>query len=198
MTGNRIEVPPRGGNHRGRGTATLEVEMHPQSTCSVTDCDSPVHGRGFCKKHWLRWWRHGDVHYVAAPPEHRFWSKVFKTETCWLWTGATNTKGYGSFSVGIGASKTRVGAHAWAYETLIGPVPGGCELDHLCRDHRCVNPAHLEPVPHRVNVLRGAAPSVNAVKALTQPRRADGRFDSRRPATRRCVDAGRAPSRSRG
>jgi hypothetical protein len=48
--------------------------------------------------------------------------------------------------------------HTIAYELLIGPVPDGLELDHLCRIRHCVNPAHLEAVPHRVNVLRGTSP----------------------------------------
>jgi hypothetical protein len=56
-------------------------------------------------------------------------------------------------------------AHRLVYEELVGPIPEGMELDHLCRNTSCVNPAHLEPVPHRVNVLRGVGPTAeNAVK----------------------------------
>jgi HNH endonuclease len=51
------------------------------------------------------------------------------------------------------------------YRLLVGPVPEGLELDHLCRNRACVNPAHLEPVSHRENVLRGASfAAINAVK----------------------------------
>ena len=50
-----------------------------------------------------------------------------------------------------------------AYELLVGPILAGLELDHLCRNHTCVNPSHLEPVTHKVNVLRGAG--VAATKA---------------------------------
>jgi hypothetical protein len=76
----------------------------------------------------------------------RFWEKVDKTETCWLWTAFTR-RGYGRFRVG-GAI---VQAHRWSYELHAGPVAEGLELDHLCRNKACVNPDHLEPVTHEVN-----------------------------------------------
>jgi len=46
-------------------------------------------------------------------------------------------------------------AHRLSYETEIGPIPEGLELDHLCRVRSCVNPLHLEPVTHQENVRRG-------------------------------------------
>lgn len=56
-------------------------------------------------------------------------------------------------------------AHRVAYELLIGPIAAGLELDHLCRTHACVNPAHLEPVTGQVNLLRGVGfPATNAAK----------------------------------
>jgi hypothetical protein len=50
-------------------------------------------------------------------------------------------------------------AHRVIYEYLVGPIPDGLSIDHLCRVRHCVNPAHLEPVTHRENVLRGQAPT---------------------------------------
>ncbi len=84
----------------------------------------------------------------------RFWSKVEKTPTCWLWHGA-RSKGYGQFSV----NGKLIRAHRLAYEDTVGPIPAGLTLDHLCRVHACVNPTHLEPVDNRTNVLRGVGPS---------------------------------------
>lgn len=90
----------------------------------------------------------------------RFWTKVEKTKTCWLWTGAKIKRGYGHFRMPTGVQM----AHRVAYELLVGPVPEKMDLDHLCRVHSCVNPSHLEPVPHRVNCLRGDAPIAGLAK----------------------------------
>lgn len=71
---------------------------------------------------------------------------------CWLWTGAMYKNGYGYVYV---LGRNRTGAHRAVYEKLVGPIPRGLVLDHLCRNPRCVNPGHLEVVTRRVNNLRG-------------------------------------------
>jgi hypothetical protein len=76
---------------------------------------------------------------------------------CWLWMGQHHKQGYGMFSKRIEGrknSKTYL-AHRVAYERLIGPIPEGLVLDHLCRNTGCANPYHTEPVPQIVNILRG-------------------------------------------
>jgi hypothetical protein len=56
-------------------------------------------------------------------------------------------------------------AHRFAYSVLVGPIPDGLQIDHLCRNEMCVNPEHLEPVTQRINMLRGTGPqAVNAQK----------------------------------
>lgn len=72
---------------------------------------------------------------------------------CWLWTAYTHPTGYGRIAIGGGHTRN---AHQVAYQLLVGPVADGLELDHLCRVRRCINPAHLEPVTHQINVIRGA------------------------------------------
>ena len=89
---------------------------------------------------------------MKATLEERFWAKVDKRGVCWLWTGARRGGGYGNFRY----SKPRnIFPHRFAYELLIGPIPQGLTIDHLCRNPACVNPVHLEVVPLRVNIHRG-------------------------------------------
>lgn len=94
----------------------------------------------------------------------RFWQKVNKEAGggCWLWTASVQEKrgGYGQFRVG----RRMLRAHKITYALLIGAVPEGLVLDHLCRVPRCVNPLHLEPVTHAENIRRGEAPSAIAVR----------------------------------
>lgn len=95
-------------------------------------------------------------------PSERFWAKVEKTETCWNWTAVKVTGGYGLFRGGPGAKKL---AHRWIWEATVGPIPEGYQVDHLCKNPSCVNPAHLEPVPPRTNWERSnAVTRINALK----------------------------------
>ena len=93
---------------------------------------------------------------APRPAAQRFWVKVDQTNgpnACWLWTGHCATNGYGRFcpeprKKNPGPS---VAAHRFAYEALVGPIPAGLQLDHLCRVKNCVNPAHLRPVTNKQN-----------------------------------------------
>ncbi len=75
---------------------------------------------------------------------------------CWIWQKRLTTAGYGSIRVGSRSDGTRrqTSAHIIAYETFVGEVPEGLELDHLCRVRSCCNPDHVEPVTHKVNMQR--------------------------------------------
>jgi hypothetical protein len=95
--------------------------------------------------------------YTALPMPERFWTRVAKADGCWKWTGPHQRVGYAMFGKGV--------AHRTAYELAVGPIPLGYELDHLCRNRGCVNPAHLEPVSRRENIMRSANfAAVNARK----------------------------------
>ena len=91
----------------------------------------------------------------------RFWRKVDKSGDCWVWRGPLNAYGYGNFHI---EGKTHQ-SHRLSYESLRGPIPDGFEIDHLCRNRRCINPDHLEPVTPYVNNMRSFSfAAVNARK----------------------------------
>lgn len=132
--------------------------------CTVTGCERPKNAKGLCGMHRKRQLKWGDVnvtygHHPEA--EQRFWSKVNKNGSmppqtiapglCWEWTGAKTTGGYGQFWL----KPKKVVSHRFAYEQLVGPIPEGLQLDHLCRNRACVNPQHLEPVTQQINIWRG-------------------------------------------
>lgn len=175
-----------------------------KSTCSVQDCPRETKARGWCQRHYDRWWKHGDPTKTLTPMridgtvEYRFWSKVDKSETCWLWTAGRNLQGYGRFTELYG---TRL-AHRISWEMLVGPIPEWLELDHLCRTPACVRPSHLEPVTSRVNVLRGEGiPAKNAQKTHCKH---NHKFTPEntynppgQPNSRMCRECARARSRSK-
>lgn len=70
---------------------------------------------------------------------------------CWEWTGSLSAKGYAVATV----EGRYVRVHRYVYEKLVGPIPVGLEPDHLCRNHKCINPDHLELVTHLENLERG-------------------------------------------
>jgi hypothetical protein len=124
--------------------------------CSIEGCSGRHKARGWCDTHLQRFYRYGDPQAVLGvfpPPESleiRVWRRVVKSDGCWTWLGTHTGPGYAQTTEG----GRKIGVHRVVYELLIGPIPPGLELDHLCRNRACINPEHLEPVTHSENMRR--------------------------------------------
>lgn len=113
--------------------------------CKIESCEKASIRRGWCNMHYERWRRHGST----DRPTGRRGDPLMNVDCngpggCWLWTGSLSNDGYG--------------AHRRVYLRLVGPIPDGLHLDHLCRNRACVNPDHLEPVTPAENIRRSVRP----------------------------------------
>lgn len=141
----------------------------PETTCSIDGCDKIAHTRTWCRTHYSRWQRHGDLDYRRPGPislEARLARLTNQTDSCWLWLGRPNNRGYGMIMLGgRGPERKNVLAHRLSYEIRVGPIPDGLVIDHLCRVRLCVNPAHLRAVTQRENLLAPGSETKSAINA---------------------------------
>lgn len=149
-----------------------------------------------CERHYRRMLHKGSTDAPAPPPDvlslvDKHGPKNLRVRgRCWRWTGGFYSNGYGKLQrAGLSSSL----AHRIVYSLLVGPVPDGLDLDHLCRHRWCVRPSHLEPVTHKVNLLRGhqARTKCRNGHDITEP-------GAVKPGTRQCVICWRARYRKAG
>lgn len=167
-------------------------------SCSVVGCERAYNGKGYCGMHGIRVRRYGSPNPPglaprALPTLDRLLSYVEKTDSCWLWNGTTSRTGYGRTShKGVQCS-----THRLFYELLVGPIPEGLEIDHLCMVRNCVNPDHLEPVDHKTNVMRSPNSLPNRARAQTECKHGhplDRTYQSKRGLRRYCSTCARESS----
>jgi hypothetical protein len=142
---------------------------------------------------------------APVPHPDRFWAKVDTNGPipahlpdlgrCWDWIGSLSPKGYGQYKLD---GRTRQ-AHVVAYEIVVGVVPIGKQLDHLCRNRRCVRPDHTEPVTSRENTLRGKTIPARFAAATTCKRGHPLTTDNVVPSAtyRKCLICNRERERAR-
>lgn len=134
--------------------------------CSYPGCHRKHNSKGLCSPH-------GALQRAGKPLRplqdrtgplprsavDRFADKIALTESgCIEWIAGKTLGGYGCFSDDASHSNTkRDMAHRWSWEYHVGPIPEGLDIDHLCRNRKCVNPEHLEPVTRAENVRRATA-----------------------------------------
>lgn len=95
----------------------------------------------------------------------RIKAKVQITESgCWEFIGSRVGLGYGR----IGWNGRLWLAHRVTYTLLVGPIPDGLEIDHLCKNKPCCNPDHLEAVTRSENVKRGSQSDWRAAYELAK------------------------------
>lgn len=147
------QVQNQGSNHqKGRTIRNIHIDepmgkCHEQAdmkTCTVNCCDMPLQYRGWCLKHYMRWWRHGDPQTTLVNKEPVTWEHLLSKSTinketgCIEWTRATSS-GYGVLRHKGAAVRT----HRISYELNKGPIPDGLFVLHHCDNKLCITPDHL-------------------------------------------------------
>ena len=195
---------------RKTGDVRADVPIALRSSrgpCLVPDCERIRSSReGYCGMHAMRLKRYGELGHPGPTPRvdlpgykstvlTRLMGKISRSVSgCWEWQGAITPDGYGRQSYRGRARR----AHRVAYELIVGEIPAGLVLDHLCRNRSCVNPAHLEPVTDRINLLRGIGPTADRASRTHCPQGhaydLENTYVDRR-GSRHCRACGRARAR---
>lgn len=157
---------------RGDPLAPIPRAVRYAPTCTFDGCDGKHFSAGLCAGHWQQRNKGRELAPIirGRSQADRFWEKVEKSQTCWMWRGAVGSAGYGN----VQYEGRTWRAHRLAYALILGELPdqmpdgSRAVLDHLCRTTLCVNPAHLEPVSDRTNIIRGVGPALAKIQNVDQ------------------------------
>ena len=128
-----------------------------KTICSFSGCPHIEYARKLCHGHYEQKRIGKGLVELYNPVHRRFWTKVevLSIKSCWLWRGTIDSKGYGVVRI----NQQSFRAHRVAYELLVGNIPSGLCIDHLCRTRSCVNPIHMEVCTPKENSFRGVGPA---------------------------------------
>lgn len=126
-----------------------------EKICNIPECGRQVWVAQMCSIHYNRIRKYGTPNpkgiRIIGDHKGRFFSKVDKTEGCWNWTAKSGTpQGYPTFTI----NRVTYMAHRISHEWFVGPIPNEYQVDHLCRNIKCVRPDHLEAVTQAENLRR--------------------------------------------
>lgn len=113
--------------------------------CCIKECENEIEKGGMCPKHWARLKQYGNpmlvkvVQLHGVSDEDRFWARVEKSESCWLWMGGKNRTGYGMLRIN---NKTWL-SHRYSWVIHYGQIPDNMSILHKCDNPSCVRPSHL-------------------------------------------------------
>lgn len=125
-------------------------------SCRKKDCVNPAHLRAVTQSESrLLSDRTKRMNAVSIAEKIANNYSVDSATACWNWNGALDSHGYGQITY----HRDVIKAHRASYEYAKGLIPAGLVIDHLCRNTKCINPDHLEPVTLSVNNERGFSPS---------------------------------------
>lgn len=111
--------------------------------CTLSECKNKHVARGYCAKHYQRWYFHGDPNYLLREPvRYTLEESVTREGGCLIWLGTKDEDGYGRIQVD---GKT-YSVHRYSWSQVNGPIPHGMYIDHICHNPSCVDPDHLRPV----------------------------------------------------
>lgn len=117
---------------------------------------TPIHQENDASKGWVKGEHMRRIRYhnrglgTNEGPDYL----VNEATGCWEWQKRLSEHGYGRLYLGAFPKPTYAPAHRFYYEIEHGPIETGLQIDHLCRNRRCVNPDHMEPVTPQVNSQR--------------------------------------------
>lgn len=151
-----------------------DMVQRAKRICSIDRCAGKHYGRGWCRKHYDRWVRHGDPlggeSYAFKSPEEAFSARTKWQGSCLLWTGGG--EGYGRIDVG-GRKKI---ASRYAWERTNGPIPDGMEIDHTCHTPKCVNVKHLRLADVRSNRYNRSGPTARSTTGYRNVRKSGNKW----------------------